>query len=420
MPHTPPSRPLRILLATVGSRGDVQPMLGLAQTLATRGHLPVIAAPPNFEAWVRSLGFEFAPLGTDIQAFLAANTAAMAGNPFKSAGVITRYFAAEIPVWARQAMEAARGADAVLWAGLAMAMPSVAEQLHLPVMGVVYSDCFFPSAMHPPPMIPRRGMPRWVNALLWKVDRIAAQCTVGMALNATRAGMGLPRVNFHDHVWGGQFALALDAQLLPLDPRWSPARVRPANYIFFDDPAPLDAELQAWLDDGEPPVFVGFGSMSGDGVDRVGKIIVEAVSATGRRCVVGAGWAGLGAQGLPAGWRTVRDAPHALLFPRVAAVVHHGGSGTMAQALRAGVPQVILPLMLDQHHHAHRLFQANLIPRSVPAERITAQGLAEAINAALALPPQPREAVAQRLRASDARAAIVDRVEAMVSTSLVQ
>jgi UDP:flavonoid glycosyltransferase YjiC (YdhE family) len=413
---TIPARPLRILLATVGSRGDVQPMLALAQTLVARGHVPVIAAPPNFEAWVRSQGFEFAPLGTDIQAFLAANSAALSGNPFAGARTIARYFADEIPVWARQATDAARGADAMLWSGLAIVAPSLAEHLGVPAIGVAYSDFSFPSDMHPPPMVARRGMPRWVNSLLWKLDRLGAQWFVGRPLNAARAGMGLPRVNFHDHVWGGQFALALDQLLFEPDPRWSPARLRHANYIFFDDPAPLDPELKAWLDDGEPPVFVGFGSMSGEGIDRAGKVIVDAVSATGRRCIVGAGWGGLGGRSLPADWRTVREAPHALLFPRMAAVVHHGGSGTVAQVLRAGVPQVILPLFLDQHHHAHRLFQANLVPRPVPVGRITAQGLADAINAALALPQQPRDVVAQRLRTSDARGAIVDRVEAMCTT----
>jgi UDP:flavonoid glycosyltransferase YjiC (YdhE family) len=409
-----PARSLRILLASVGSRGDVQPMLGLAQTLAARGHVPVIAAPPNFEAWVRSQGFSFSPLGADVQAFLAANGDAMSGNPFRSARTIVRYFSDEIPVWAEQGLQAARGADAILWAGLAMVMPSVAEHLGLPAVGVAYSDCFFPSAMHPPPMVSRRGMPLWVNRLLWMIDRYGAQYAVGRTLNKARSEMGLPPVWFHDHVWGGRFALALDASLFPPDPQWAGERWHAANYIFFDDPAPLDPDLQAWLDDGEPPVFVGFGSMSGPGVERAGKIIVDAVSATGKRCLVGAGWAGLGGQGLPAGWRTVREVPHALLFPRMAAVVHHGGSGTMAQVLRSGVPQVILPLFLDQHHHAHRLFQANLIPRPVPVERVTAQGLADAIQAALALPRQPLEAIAQRLRASDGRRAIVDQVEAML------
>ena len=215
---------------------------------------------------------------------------------------------------------------------------------------------------------------------------------------------------FEDH----PLAIAADEVLFPPDSLWE-GRYPYANFIFFDDPAPLDPELNAWLMDGEPPVFVGFGSMSGEGTDRVEGMIVEAVSTTGRRCIVGAGWAGLGTGALPPGWRVVRDAPHALLFPRTAVVVHHGGSGTTAQALRAGVPQVLLPLILDQFHHAHRLHIAGIAPRPVPMEKITAAELASAIQAALDLPAGPRQAAAARLHASDGRGDIVRRVETMAA-----
>jgi UDP:flavonoid glycosyltransferase YjiC (YdhE family) len=162
-------------------------------------------------------------------------------------------------------------------------------------------------------------------------------------------------------------------------------------------------------------VFVGFGSMSAEGTDRVGRLIVDAIAATGRRCIIGAGWAGLGAGSLPAGWRVVREAPHALLFPRVAAIVHHGGSGTTASALRAGVPQVVLPLILDQFHHAHRLHLAGIAPRPVPMEDITAAELGAAIMTALEMPEGPRLAAAERLRASDGRAEIVRRLESLAA-----
>ena len=100
--------------------------------------------------------------------------------------------------------------------------------------------------------------------------------------------------------------IAVDQALFPAEPRWN-GRYDYTNFLFFDDPTPLDAELDAWLSDGLPPVFVGFGSMSGRGTDRMGGIIVEAVGATGRRCIVGAGWAGLGAGALPPTWRVVKD-----------------------------------------------------------------------------------------------------------------
>lgn len=410
------TRPLRVVLATVGSRGDVQPMLALAQALVARGHVPVVAAPPNFEPWVRRLGFAFAPLGADMQVFLAGHRDVMTGNPLKMLQAMSRYFSEQIPLQVKQLDPVCRGADAVIHGGLAFAAPSVARHLRLPLLGVLYTTCILPSGQHPPPEVPWHGLPHWMNDLLWRADRLLGDSLVRGALNAARAGIGLPPVDHVGHhlIEENPLVIAADEALFPQDPAWK-GRYPYANFIFFDDPAPLDPELDAWLRDGEPPVFVGFGSMSGKGTDRVEGVIVEAVSATGRRCIVGAGWAGLGAGALPPDWRVVREAPHALLFPRTAAVVHHGGSGTTASALRAGVPQVLLPLILDQFHHAHRLFLAGIAPRPVPMENITAAELADAIEAALELPESPRRAAAARLRAADGRGEIVRQLEALVA-----
>jgi UDP:flavonoid glycosyltransferase YjiC (YdhE family) len=94
-------------------------------------------------------------------------------------------------------------------------------------------------------------------------------------------------------------------------------------------------------------------------------------------------------------------------------VVHHGGSGTTAQALRAGVPQVLLPLILDQYHHAHRLYLAGLVPRPVSMERISAKPLSRSIKAAIAWPLAPRQSVAMRLQQSDGAAQVAKQIETM-------
>ena len=405
-------RSLRVVLATVGSRGDVQPMLALAQALVVRGHVPVIAAPPNFEAWVRGLGFDFAPVGVDIQAFLAAHSEALTGNPVKMVRETSRYFAEQMPVQARQLKPVCENADAIVYGGLAVVAPTVADDLELPVLGVLYTSCMLPSSQHPPISIPWHGLPNWMNDLLWRANRLLGDALALKTLNTVRASFGQPPVeHLRQYLFEDKpLVIAADEVLFPPDPLWE-GRYPYANFIFFDDPAPLDPELDAWLSDGEPPVFVGFGSMSGAGTDRVEGIIVESVAATGRRCIVGAGWAGLGTNALPKGWRVVRDAPHALLFPRTSVVVHHGGSGTTASALRAGVPQVLLPLILDQFHHAHRLHLAGIAPSPVPMEKITAATLTDAIQTALTLPEGKREAAAARLRASDGRGEIVQRIE---------
>ena len=416
LPGMGSNRSLRVVLAAVGSRGDVQPMLALAQALVARGHDAVVAAPANFEPWVRDLGFKFVPLGVDMQLFLSENPGLMTGNPLRMLRQVIRYFKTQGPLQVQQLASACHGADAMVYGGLAFfAAPTISQALHLPALGVLYSTCMLPSSLHPPPMIPWQGLPGWANQLLWRLDQRLGDWFMRDTVNAMRAGFALPPV---EHVWkhlmdDQPLLIAADEVLFPPDP--CQARSDPyVNFLFFEDPLPIDPELNAWLGAGEPPVFVGFGSMSGPGTQRVGRLIVEAVSASGRRCALDAGWAGLGAGSLPPGWRVIREAPHALLFPRCAVVVHHGGSGTTAQALRAGVPQVVLPLILDQFHQGHRLHLAGLAPRPLPMESVSATSLGAAIEAALALPAQARQMVAARLQASHAGADIVRRVEKMV------
>ena len=410
-------RSLRVVLATIGSRGDVQPMLALAQTLRQRGHMPVVAAPPNFQAWIEGLGFEFAPLGQDMQVFIAEHPEMMTGNPLRMGRGFLRFFKEQLAAQAAELRAACQSADAMVYAGLAFfSGASVAEALRLPAVCLQFTNCLLPSRLHPPAMLPVHGLPQWLNRLAWSLERHMGNSAMRGTLNAMRAGLGLPPVgNIWRHLIDEvKVVIAADASLLPPDPDWR-GRYAYDNFVFFDDPMPLDPELDAWLRDGEPPVFLGFGSMSGAATDRMEALMTQAIAATGRRCLVGAGWSGLGTGALPAGWRVVRDAPHALLFPRTAVVVHHGGSGTTAQALRAGVPQVVLPLLLDQFHHAHRLYVSGLAPRPVPLEKVSAAQLADSIRAALALPAAAREAFRNRLQGSDARLNVVQRVELLAN-----
>jgi UDP:flavonoid glycosyltransferase YjiC (YdhE family) len=413
--------PMRIVLATVGSRGDVQPMLAIAQVLRARGHVPVVAAPVNFENWIRSAGFEFAPLGGDMQAYLSTHPEILTGNPLKNGRQSFAFFKTHVPMQAPQLFAACQGADAVLYAGLSVFFaPSVAQALRLPAMQVQFTTCLLPGKDYPPPAYPWHGLPRWLNNALWYLHLRGGNWAMLPTLNAMRAslpcGHTLPPLAdaWHNVLYSNPLVIAADAQLLPPQAAWRD-RFAYTGFLFLDDPRPLDAGLQEWLADGEPPVYIGFGSMSGAATTRLEPLLKAALLGSGRRVLIGAGWAGLATKGeLPDGWRVVQDAPHALLFQHVAVVVHHGGSGTTAQALRAGVPQVALPLILDQFHHAHRLHQCALTPRPVPLEKVTAQQLRAAIDAALAMPAGPRHQFAQRLQQSRAGLDISLRLEALV------
>ena len=134
------ARSLKVLLASIGSRGDVQPMLALALALAARGHAATVAAPADFDAWVRGLGFPFAPLGADIQAWLASNPAVMTGNTLTMVREVTRYLKTHVGAQAMQLKAAAQGCDVMVYAGLALPIaPSVSECLGLPAIRVNYT-----------------------------------------------------------------------------------------------------------------------------------------------------------------------------------------------------------------------------------------------------------------------------------------
>jgi len=388
-------------------------MLALGQVLRQRGHGVLIAAPPDFATWVQSMGFEFAPLGLHMQQYLADNPAVLTGNVRRATPLLKRYFADALPHQMQELLIICADADALVWGGLALTAPSVAEHLRIPALGVLYSTCMVPSGLHPPPTVRWHGLSPWVNrALWWLHDRLAATM-MGQPLNQARRQTGLKEVELHDHLLHGcEYAIAADEMIFPGDRAWPPNLQR-ANYLFLNDPEPLDPELDAWLRNGEPPVYIGFGSMGGPFAQRIETLLLEAMEASGRRCLIAAGWAGIGNQTLPSGWLCVAAAPHTQLFPRLAAVVHHGGSGTTAQALRAGVPQVLLPLILDQYHHAHRLHLAGLIPAPVSMERINAKQLSLSIEAAIAWPLAPRQNAATRLQQSDGATQVAKQIETL-------
>ncbi|MEV4170701.1 nucleotide disphospho-sugar-binding domain-containing protein [Nonomuraea sp. NPDC049709] len=142
-------------------------------------------------------------------------------------------------------------------------------------------------------------------------------------------------------------------------------------------------ELAAFLEAGQAPVYIGFGSMAGNDPERIGRIVMEAVRLAAVRAVVASGWGGLRVRDLPDEVFQLDQAPHDWLFPRMAAIVHHGGSGTTGAALAAGRPQVVCPFVADQPFWAARVHAAGVAPPPQPQRRLTAEGLAAAIRAAL-------------------------------------
>ncbi len=407
---------MKIIFCAIGSRGDVQPMIALAIMAKAKGHDAILCAPPNYKKWVEENGIKFKPIGVDYKEYAAEHPDNISGNPWVVYKGVKQFFARHLSQQFNELAEAANGSDVLVFAGMAFAAPSVAELLKIPAISIVYSTCMIPSRIHPPALMPLQTLPTWLNKLCWWGNEVAANTVLNSALNLSRQAHGMSPTKFSRQFYNETpFIVAADAELLPMDPAWG-GRHSFANFILFSDKTSLAPDLEEWLDQGEPPIYIGFGSMQGHGIDRVARILIDALTELNMRCLIASGWSNLDNFNLPDNWKIIKDAPHEKLFPRVRVIVHHGGSGTMARALKAGVSQVIVPLLLDQFYHAHKLHKAGLIPQPVPMEKITAAQIVTAIKTALELPPEERLKVAHRLNSSNGASHVIDIIKKKVDS----
>jgi UDP:flavonoid glycosyltransferase YjiC (YdhE family) len=373
---------MKILLAPYGTRGDVQPLIALGIALRDRGHRVEVSAPDNFRAWVESFGFTFHPVGINIEQVMCA-----AGDKIRGARWQMRHLYHDlIPAQFNSLPQTFPDADIIVGAGLQFAGPSVAEHRRVPYVMVVYCPVALPSSAHPPPFVKWQRLPRAVNLLTWLMGAGAADLVLVASMNRSRSRLGLARVAspVRHLISGTTVILAADSTLASAPPDL-PANVITVDALVLEEGGSLDDELGEFLSAGPPPVFVGFGSMVTDETERAARMSLEAAELAGCRLILGSGWTGLGLnrKSLPPWCRVVSTVPHHLLFSRCAAVVHHGGAGTTTTVARAGVPQIVVPHLLDQFYWAHRVQLLGLGPRSVRFDRLQPGGLAKDMKAVL-------------------------------------
>ncbi|MFD3947958.1 glycosyltransferase [Streptomyces sp. NPDC058579] len=346
---------MRVLLSTYGSRGDVEPLVGLAVRLRELGAEVRVCAPPDEDFTERLAGVGVSVVGVG-QSARALTTAA---PPPSKANLPQR--AAELIASQMQVIPAAaEGCDVLMATGAMPAIAgarSVAEKLGIGYVSAIFQQLTLPSPQRPPLAYPGRPFPPEVtdNRALWELDAQSIDALFGEALNTNRASLGLPPVdNVRDYGLGDRPWLATDPVLDPWLETPELDVVQTGAWVLPDE-RPLPADLVAFLEAGAPPVYVGFGSMAVRAGEEAARVAIEAVRAKGRRVLVGRGWAELGLIDDRDDCFAVGEVNHQRLFGRVAAVVHHGGAGTTTTAARAGAPQVVVPQLADQPYWAARV-----------------------------------------------------------------
>lgn len=383
---------MRVLIGAVGSRGDVVPFTAVGAALRRAGHSVTVAAHPDYAATVTGAGLGIHPMPGDLGVLLDLPQRSTPAYQARRVPRLTELLRRA----AHATLDAAADADLLLMNGSAPFGYDVAEYLGVPSAGL-YSQPMTPTGAFPPIVLhSARSWGARGNRLLGEVG-LRSMIPFHRAGAELRRELGLPRRSVR------ATARRQAAEGWPILDGWSPSVLpRPADWrpgldvvgYWWPATGPWEppAELTAFLAAGPPPVLVGFGSMAGGHGARLLPLVTGALRAAGVRGIVQAGRAGLGATG--AGTDpdvlAVGDVPHAWLLPRVAAVVHHAGSGTTGATLRAGVPSVPVPVFADQPLWSRRLVELGCAPEVVPFRRLDEQRLATAITAALG--PRHREA----------------------------
>ena len=385
---------MRIAIIAPGSRGDVEPYVALGRGLKQAGFDVRLVTSLDFESFVRANGVEFWPVEGNVQDIAQSSDmrAAMEGGNF-------------LTVLSRMAKEAQRGAVALATGGAAACREAdlvisgpaglfigiaLAEKYSIPLAQAYYIP-FTPTNAYPSFLVPR--LPLWPGAL----NRLSYHLARQMMWQAFRPADGVAR----REVLGlppARFAGPFNARCLTQAPvlyGYSPAviarppdwdrRTHVTGYWFLDgdDDWRPPATLQAFLEAGPPPVCVGFGSMSSRDPRQAADLVLHALEMSGRRAVILSGWDGVRGVDLPETAYAVESVPFTWLFARVAAVVHHGGAGTTAAGLRAGVPSVVVPFFGDQPFWGRRVAELGVGPEPIPRQQLTAERLARAIRTAV-------------------------------------
>jgi rhamnosyltransferase subunit B len=369
----------RVVLTCLGSYGDVFPYIGLARALQSRGHHPLIATSASYRLAVEQEGIAFTPLGPDVdlrdEAALARVMNARRGGEV----VVKEFVLPALDQMYEETQRLAERADVLVSHPLTFATPAVAAARRMPWVATVlaplsfFSDADFPVLPALPALAPAMRAWPWLRRRLMALVRRETGKWAA-PLDALRARHGLPPGG--NPLIEGQYSphlnLALFSRVLAEPQVDWPQRTRVTGFVFYNGPAALPAELDAFLAAGPPPVVFTLGSSVVGAAGRFYHESADAAARLGVRAVLLTGGFAANQPGrVPEGVLLVDRAPHQLLLPRARAVVHQGGAGTMAQALRAGCPMLVVPHSHDQPDNAARATRIG-VARTLYPRRYTA------------------------------------------------
>jgi UDP:flavonoid glycosyltransferase YjiC (YdhE family) len=383
-----------IVIFTIGTQGDIRPCVALGQGLHRAGYPVRIATSANFAELVREAGLEFYPLTADFQAMLEADRTITdrALNLRAMAHIFRERYACWAANWVEEGLAASEGAGLLIGVSNSTLLAKALSEAQGIPFAIARLQPLTPSR-ELPPMVLSGSRHKLPGVLCLGAHHLLFQMVWGVMCPAindiVRPQLRLPRYPkygpylFQSALHRAKVINGFSKHVLPRPADW-PESSQVTGYWFFRQSQWQPSEtLIKYLVAGPKPVYIGFGSMVSSDATSFTEAVLAAIKKSGRRAVLTTGWGGLAGEEGPQSEQTffLRHAPHDWLFPRMSAAVHHGGAGTTAAAVRAGIPSVIVPFYGDQPFWARCLNRQGVAPPAVERKAMTADTLASAIAA---------------------------------------
>ncbi len=371
---------MKIVVATCGSRGDVQPMIALSLALKSAGHDVLLVGPPEKALWARQLGCPYKKFGQDVTAFLNnMNNAVSLRSNIASVLFVRQELHSQFKILP----QIVKDADLIIGSSLMFALSSIAQSMNIKYRYVAFTPQLFESREHPFLTIKTQTLPQFCNKMSWKIATFMDKLNITFLINRYRKKMGLlPIGNAWDHIIGEYPIIACDKQVATV-PEDVQKKVVQTGYLHLNLPNTANPDLEQFLKMGERPIYAGFGSMPPKDQAANTPLFISAAKSLGKRIIITNFWKKSSEYESASDVFFIKNYPHLQLFPETCAIVHHGGAGTTATAAISGVPQVIVPHILDQYFHGHKIFKAGMGSKPVQRSRLTLNNLTAALEECL-------------------------------------
>lgn len=409
---------MNISILTYGSRGDLQPYLALAVGLQKAGHTVTLAGPQRFESFVASYNVHYVPLPGDPEELSRAFNEA-GGNPFHMVASMRGHVLGIAPRVVGQMLHAAQNADLLVHSfAFTTGAHSLARHLNIPDVSVQTFPMFAPTGDYPNVAFPHLGrlgnfLSHWfADRVFWHGGNMGFRQIQRLLPESFPRALYWPFANPNERL-RTPLLFAFSPSVIPPSAGW-PANVSVTGYLFLEDTQsyqPPEA-LSAFLAAGPSPVCVSFGSMVNDRAEATGRVLLEAFARRGERAVILTGWGGWRAEPAPENILYLDSAPHSWLLPRCKIFIHHGGAGTTAAGLRAGIPAIVVPHAADQPFWGRRVQALGVGPAPIPVKKLTLPRLLTALAGAESPTViAAAQALGSRIRAEDGIQAAVRLIE---------